>query len=111
MSIPTTPKQQTNLIKQLFNSDEKKGRLTRLINQALTIDEFKQRFERRQFLLKLQNGRTILDLNELDKLLQAYIDFEKQKNRQGGIKTFDEFLLQMQTQYFIFGSTYKSPDN
>ncbi len=111
MSIPTTPKQQTNLIKQLFNSDEKKGRLTRLINQALTIDEFKQRFERRQFLLKLQNGRTILDLNELDKLLQAYIDFAKQKNRQGGIKTFDEFLLQMQTQYFIFGSTYKSPDN
>ncbi len=107
-SIPTTPKQQIDLIKQLFNANEKKGQLTKLINQVLAIDEFKQRFDRHQFLLKLQNGKAVLDLNDLDKLLQAYIDFEKQKDKHWGIKKFDEFLLQMQTQYFVFGATTAS---
>ena len=105
ISIPTTTKQQIDLIKNLFNSNKKKGQLTRLINHVLTIDEFKQRFDKYQFLLKIQNGKVVLDLNDLDKLLQAYLDFEKQKNKTWATKNFDEFLIQKQTQYFIFGFT------
>ena len=105
LTVPVTPKDQINLIKRLFNANEKKGPLSYLVKQALTSEKLRQRFEQYQFLLKMKGGKVVLDLNDLDKIIQAYIDFEKQKNQKDGVKKFDEFLIKMQTQYFVFEST------